>query len=308
MITDYSKENLTRLLEEGEYWELGYDCESIVMLACDIGPGFLDFVLDFLKKKGQNPVAHCYRCDQDGYSAVRCYFDKPGYREVFVKYGIKSKDERRMPAPWSNVYELNVERKMIAEMEKTARKWHAGQFRKDGETPYAEHPAKVAAMVSGWGFEPECDGWAVAVAWAHDLLEETAPEMREDVEREIRASAGGYLNEGEKVLDAVKLLTRNPGKFALKPEYIAHVAKEASFPVLAVKIADRLCNTLDFLALPGAGIGKAADYFALGEPLFAALDRHDDRRKQRILDSIEDVKSRLCRGEGQSEGIKQYGR
>ncbi len=39
----------------------------------------------------------------------------------------------------------------VEQMETLARKYHAGQFRKDGKTPYFEHPAAVVARLRRWG-------------------------------------------------------------------------------------------------------------------------------------------------------------
>ena len=36
----------------------------------------------------------------------------------------------------------NAETDIVANMERIARKWHEGQFRKDGKTPYAEGKIK----------------------------------------------------------------------------------------------------------------------------------------------------------------------
>ena len=47
-----------------------------------------------------------------------------------------------------------------------ARVAHAGQFRRDGVTPYIRHPEAVASRVAG-------DPVAEAVAWLHDVLEDT---------------------------------------------------------------------------------------------------------------------------------------
>ena len=189
---------------------------------------------------------------------------------------------------------------MVSNMERTARKWHEGQLRKDGKTPYIEHPKAVAELMRKWGFEPECDGWAVAVAWGHDLIEETPHERREEVEREILGAVRGLLGEQEKILDAIRLLSRDKAVFPVKADYIRHVAETASQPVLAVKIADRICNTRDFLKLEGAGIEKARSYFAAGEPLFEHLgqtqypyQRLQRTIEERILAEIEAVREEL---------------
>lgn len=47
---------------------------------------------------------------------------------------------------------------------------HAGQFRKDGVTPYIEHPARVAGLVA---VHPKSTEHMVAAAFLHDVLEDT---------------------------------------------------------------------------------------------------------------------------------------
>lgn len=50
-----------------------------------------------------------------------------------------------------------------------ARRAHAGQTRKDGVTPYIEHPLAVAATLSGYGYDDE----TVAAGLLHDVIEDT---------------------------------------------------------------------------------------------------------------------------------------
>ena len=171
-------------------------------------------------------------------------------------------------------------------MEEIARKWHEGQFRKDGMTPFVEHPKAVAALMRKWGFGSDCHGWAVAVAWGHDLIEETPPERREEVERDIRNAVSGMCGEQDEVIDAIQLLSRDKTIFPVKADYIRHVAENASQSVLAVKISDRICNTRDFLKLEGAGIGKAREYFAEGQPLFDHVWKTQNVG-QRLPESVE---------------------
>src|SRR3954469_13798466 len=56
---------------------------------------------------------------------------------------------------------------LVGRASELARTAHAGQFRRDGVTPYATHPEAVARRVAG-------DETAEAVAWLHDVLEDTA--------------------------------------------------------------------------------------------------------------------------------------
>lgn len=49
---------------------------------------------------------------------------------------------------------------------------HAGQFRRDGVTPYIKHPEKVASF-----FEKGSVEWNVA--WLHDVVEDTSMTLEE---------------------------------------------------------------------------------------------------------------------------------
>ena len=75
-----------------------------------------------------------------------------------------------------------------------ARKAHAGQFRRDGVTPYIEHPKAVAAHFEKGSYE-----WQVA--WLHDVLEDT-----ETTYEEISRAFGLV------VAEAVRLLTHPKGE------------------------------------------------------------------------------------------------
>lgn len=161
----------------------------------------------------------------------------------------------------------------VDRMEALARKYHEGQFRDDGKTPYIVHPAAVVARLRRWGVDEangEDDVVSLAVAWGHDLLEDTAV-------REEEILAVGAL--GPRILEGVRLLTFKPSaetgkgreRDQLKAAYVMGVAKNAPAVFLCVKIADRLCNTEDFLA--GEGRRKALCYLQKGAELLANSSR-----------------------------------
>jgi (p)ppGpp synthase/HD superfamily hydrolase len=105
--------------------------------------------------------------------------------------------------------------------EEIARRAHAGQFRRDGITPYITHPAGVAARVGE-------DESRRAVAWLHDVLEDT-PETPDSL------AAAGMSAE---VIDAVLCLTRLPDH-----SYENYLLGVLNNPLArAVKIADMLHN------------------------------------------------------------------
>ena len=113
---------------------------------------------------------------------------------------------------------------LSAQAEEIARRAHAGQFRRDGLTPYIAHPAGVVARVG------DCETRR-AVAWLHDVLEDTA-------ETPESLAAGGMPAD---VIDAVLCLTRRPE--VSYEDYLIDVRRN---PVArAVKIADMLHNLSD---------------------------------------------------------------
>ena len=59
----------------------------------------------------------------------------------------------------------------VKKVEVIATKAHEGQYRRDGVTPYIEHPKAVAARVRG-------DEKAEMVAWLHDVIEDTKKEKK----------------------------------------------------------------------------------------------------------------------------------
>lgn len=92
---------------------------------------------------------------------------------------------------------------------------HAGQFRRDGVTPYIAHPAAVAASLT----EPK----AQAVAWLHDILEDC----------DVTVTLLRLAFPGD-VVDAVMTLTKRPGQ-----DYQDYICQILLNPLARqVKIAD----------------------------------------------------------------------
>lgn len=63
----------------------------------------------------------------------------------------------------------------VTEAKYLAELFHEGQTRADGVTPYIEHPKKVVELVEKFGGSEFC----VALAWMHDILEESADKVKE---------------------------------------------------------------------------------------------------------------------------------
>ena len=129
------------------------------------------------------------------------------------------------------------------------------------EIPYIEHPRAIVRRLESWGCTNDMgkEGWrTLDIAWGHDLLEDTTVTPQEITEA-----------AGEDVLSDIEILSNLPGRHADKAAYIQYVADHANTATLLVKLADRLCNTEDFLVSEGAE--KAARYFEKAEPIFQAI-------------------------------------
>jgi hypothetical protein len=104
-----------------------------------------------------------------------------------------------------------------------ATKAHQGQVDKAG-MPYIDHPRRVAERVAQVDGRPE----AIAVAWLHDVVEDTATTLDD-------LRAGEF---GEHVVAAVDAMTRRPDA---GDEYYRRIA--ANDLAIVVKLADVWDNT-----------------------------------------------------------------
>lgn len=101
---------------------------------------------------------------------------------------------------------------------------HFGQFRRDGITPYINHPKAVADRVKG-------DDISEAVAWLHDVLEDTDYTVAD-----LRAKL-----VPDNVIAAVELMTHPHGE-----PYEDYLKRIKTNPLATkVKIADMLANLSD---------------------------------------------------------------
>ena len=173
--------------------------------------------------------------------------------------------------------ELTSETDAVRQMEELASRRHEGQFRDqpDGR-PYIVHPQAVYEMLKGWGYTEENDVVTLCVAWGHDLIEDAKPktdENREAIAKEI-VNAGGKW--GEEILAGIRQLSliipdglSDDEYDRRKKEYMEGVAANAPLAILAVKMADRLSNTLDFAR---ASKARAKKYLEKGRCLFRRIN------------------------------------
>lgn len=104
---------------------------------------------------------------------------------------------------------------------------HAGQFRRDGKTPYDTHPAAVARRVAAQG----ADDTTIAAAWLHDVFEDTTTTVLQMEDHGISAE----------VIALVNRLTR--GEDDAYTQYLAEV--KADPRAVQIKVADMLHNLSD---------------------------------------------------------------
>ena len=182
---------------------------------------------------------------------------------------------------------------IVEKMARLAMIAHNGVNRKGpGNVPYIVHPHAVAALLKEWGYTEQDDALTLAVAWGHDILEDT-----DMPESEILA-VDDLL--GPRVLAGIKMLTFKPGVPSghpdygrLKADYIANVARTTPPEIVVVKIADRLCNTLDFFDDGESEHARA--YLGYGEPLKSRIK--DCKQSHAIMESWNDVRRLFDEGE-----------
>jgi (p)ppGpp synthase/HD superfamily hydrolase len=116
---------------------------------------------------------------------------------------------------------------------------HQGQYRKDGLTPYIVHPFAVLNLVKSWGVI-DLDAWVASLC--HDIREECDWVLPAGLINHIGEVPAGICEELTFIPD-----TNNPiPPSKQKEEYMKSFNKK-SIIALVVKLADRICNSKDFL-------------------------------------------------------------
>ncbi|HET6990821.1 MAG TPA: HD domain-containing protein [Bacteroidia bacterium] len=119
-----------------------------------------------------------------------------------------------------------------------AAKSHAGQLRKDGKTPYINHPLEVMHLLMHTGGIHDTDVLIAAVL--HDVIEDTSVTAGEIAER-----------FGENVSKIVQELTddKSLSKEERKKQQLFS-ASQLSDSARLVRISDKICNVYDILYAP----------------------------------------------------------
>lgn len=118
---------------------------------------------------------------------------------------------------------------------KFAEEKHAGQFRKDGITPYIEHPRSVLSIAHNKFYKTfSMNDYAVCIL--HDTMEDCGVTWQ-CLESEFNAQ----------VADGVLFLTKH-SSYASKKVYYESLSNK-SFEIKSIKLCDRLANLYDTLYL-----------------------------------------------------------
>jgi (p)ppGpp synthase/HD superfamily hydrolase len=120
-----------------------------------------------------------------------------------------------------------------------ASKAHAGQFRKDGKTPYVVHCRQAAAMAAAMGLHP----LSISVMLVHDVLEDTDVTL-EQITRSLKDAGFSELSfDFVEYTNRLQTLTKNKGERHV--DYLRRITKSAYSVTPLLKIADIVVNWFD---------------------------------------------------------------
>jgi (p)ppGpp synthase/HD superfamily hydrolase len=138
---------------------------------------------------------------------------------------------------------------------------HHGQCRDEG-TPYIEHPLRVAHIAATEAGLSDPD--LIAAAYLHDTIEDA--QDPDAIRARIRESFG------QRVLDAVEILTKSPDQSISKEQRDTTYhqgLREAPHEVRVLKICDRVDNTRFLIKCPDSK--KRASYLKETEEKYLPL-------------------------------------
>lgn len=170
--------------------------------------------------------------------------------------------------------------------------FHEGQTRSDKVTPYIEHPKKVAELVKKFGGSEFC----IALAWLHDILEESADKVKEHfhLKRDIERKATFFIDmrdiwEHSFTFALCNLSDhwtsdQNSIKNSGKVAYLAELLIGGSSNVVLVKLCDMLANIMES---DGSRMSQETRYFKAIQCLKMAERKDLDERHDELIATIE---------------------
>ena len=171
--------------------------------------------------------------------------------------------------------------------------FHEGQTRADKVTPYLEHPKMVAELVQKFGGDDE----AIALAWLHDILEESADKVaahfhleKKHIESKPRFWMqmkdrwdSGFCVKLSHLSDHWKIdqdLIKSKGKVA----YLAELLIDADGKLVLVKLCDMLANITES---NGSRMSQETRYYKAIQCLKMAERKDLDERHEELIAKIE---------------------
>ena len=171
--------------------------------------------------------------------------------------------------------------------------FHEGQTRADKVTPYIEHPKKVAELVEKFGGDDE----AIALAWLHDILEESADKVANHfhLEKKHVESKPRFWMQMKGRWDSafcMKLshlsdhwktdqdIIKSMGKVA----YLAELLLDADSKIVLVKLCDMLANIMES---NGGRMSQETRYYKAIQCLKMAERKDLDKRHDELIATIE---------------------
>ena len=176
--------------------------------------------------------------------------------------------------------------------------FHEGQTRADKVTPYIEHPKLVAELVEKFGGDDEC----IALAWLHDIFEESADKVQvyfgfdrelDSVARLVMQMRACHKHSEEwdtsfmlklaKLSDhwgSDTLFIKDSGKVA----YLSKLLIGADTKVVLVKLCDMLANITES---KGSRMSQETRYFKAIQCLKMSERKDLDERHEELIATIE---------------------
>ena len=176
--------------------------------------------------------------------------------------------------------------------------FHEGQTRADKVTPYIEHPKLVAELVERFGGDDGC----IALAWLHDILEESADKVQAyfGFDRELDSVARlvmqmrachkhseewdtSFMLKLAKLSDhwgSDTLFIKDSGKVA----YLSKLLIGADTKVVLVKLCDMLANITES---KGTRMSQEKRYYKAIQCLKMAERKDLDERHKELIAIIE---------------------
>ena len=171
--------------------------------------------------------------------------------------------------------------------------FHEGQTRADKVTPYIEHPKMVAEFVEKFGGDDE----AIALAWLHDILEESSDKVAAHFHLEpqhLEAKPrfwmqmkdrweSGFCMKLSKLSDHWKT-DQDIIQFRGKVAYLAELLIDADRKVVLVKLCDMLANITES---KGSRMSQEKRYYKAIQCMKMAERKDLDERHEELIAKIE---------------------